>query len=231
LGKGNDAMKNAVKKIPLLGPLAVMVYRKWIRPFPGSANYWQQRYESCGNSGSGSYSELAEFKAEIINSFVRANTIETVIEHGCGDGNQLRLAEYPSYLGFDVSQAAVTRCREIFSNDTTKKFKLSSEYNGEKSQLALSLDVVYHLVENNVFESYMEVLFKSSERFVIIYSSNTNDNQGNEATHVKHRKFSEWIEQNEVGWRLKEYIPNRYPCMSGKGSFADFYIYEKSGQE
>lgn len=224
-------MKNIVRKIPLLGPLAVMLYRKWIRPFPGSANYWQQRYESCGNSGAGSYSELAEFKAEIINSFVRANTIETVIEHGCGDGNQLRLAEYPSYLGFDVSLAAINRCREIFSNDTAKEFKLSSDYAGEKAQLALSLDVVYHLVEDHVFESYMKLLFQSSERFVIIYSSNTSDNRGNKDVHVKHREFSEWVEKNKVRWKLQRHIPNRYPCMNGKGSFADFYVYEKSGQE
>lgn len=35
-----------------------------------SKNYWENRYKSGGNSGAGSYSNLAEFKAEIINEFV-----------------------------------------------------------------------------------------------------------------------------------------------------------------
>ena len=54
-----------------------------------SSKYWENRYKAGGNSGSGSYSNLAIFKAEIINSFVKDNKIESVIEFGCGDGQQL----------------------------------------------------------------------------------------------------------------------------------------------
>ncbi len=34
------------------------------------------------NSGAGSYNELAEFKANVLNDFVRENDIQTVIEYG-----------------------------------------------------------------------------------------------------------------------------------------------------
>lgn len=35
-----------------------------------SRNYWNDRYKNRGNSGSGSYNKLAEFKTEIINNFI-----------------------------------------------------------------------------------------------------------------------------------------------------------------
>ena len=37
------------------------------RRFPGSTDYWVERYQKGGNSGPGSYSELAKFKARVLN--------------------------------------------------------------------------------------------------------------------------------------------------------------------
>ncbi|NQU04581.1 MAG: hypothetical protein HQ568_00700, partial [Calditrichaeota bacterium] len=92
-------MKKIIKKIPVLRSIAMAVNLTFIAPrsFPGSEDYWKQRYKSGGNSGAGSYHKFAEFKADILNSFVRDKQIRTIIEYGCGDGNQLRLSEYPSY--------------------------------------------------------------------------------------------------------------------------------------
>jgi hypothetical protein len=194
--------------------------------FPGSEKYWMQRYDSGENSGLGSYGKLAEFKADIINDFVKNNDILTIIEYGCGDGNQLKLANYPSYIGFDVSPKALALCRNIFQSDNTKSFKLMTEYGGETAQLTLSLDVIYHLVEDDIFYSYMKRLFNSSERYVIIYS--TNYYKEYKKSFVKHRQFSRWIETNKPNWKLVQYLPNKHPNNAdGKeGSNACFYIYE-----
>ena len=127
--------------------------------FPGTEAYWQNRYAAGGNSGSGSYNKLAEFKAEIINGFVNQNKVGMVIEYGCGDGNQLTLAEYESYVGYDVSPKAIEICREKFQHDKKKKFGVINEYRGERAELTLSLDVIYHLVEDDVYHSYMQTLF------------------------------------------------------------------------
>lgn len=215
-----------------MGPFARRIYRIWVslrRPFPGSNNYWIDRYESGGNSGDGSYNELAEFKAEVINDFVSQNEIATVIEYGCGDGNQLRLAKYPLYVGFDISSKAVSLCEQVFHNDDKKVFKQMEDFRGETAELTLSLDVIYHLVEDTVFTNYMNRLFESSKGFVIIYSSNTEENQSGQAAHVRHRNFTVWIEKNKPEWKLLLYIPNRYPFNvdTKTGSFADFYIYGK----
>ena len=76
----------------------------------------------------------------------------------------------------------------------------------------------------------MRALFKAASRDVIIYSSNSDDNERYEGTHVKHWNFTKWIEENVSGWKIQEQIPNRYPYKGDykTGSVADFYIYEKT---
>ena len=228
-------MKQVLKQIPVLGDVARRIYWRLLprrgRPalFPGSAAYWEERYASGGNSGVGSDALFAQFKAETLNAFVAAHHVRTVIDFGCGDGNQLKLAKYPKYLGFDVSSSAISRCREMFKSDPHKSFRLMSEYNGEKADLAISLDVIYHLVEDRIFEHYMQRLFEASNRYVIIYASDTDDNRGFEGTHVRHRNFTAWLQTNLPRWKLVEHVPNRYPYRGDyrTGSFADFFVYQK----
>ncbi len=229
-------MRQIIKNMPFFGLLACRIYRRWVntlRLFEGSESYWENRYKSGRNSGAGSYNQLAEFKADILNTFVFENEIASVIEYGCGDGNQLSLAQYPKYIGFDVSPTAISMCRKRFSNDETKTFKLNEEYDGESAELTISLDVIYHLVEDVIFIDYMNRLFDSSERFVIIYSSDTDKNpKGMVAPHLRHRKFSKWIIDNKTGWKLVKHIPNKYPVNDHNqiGSCADFYIYVRTEQ-
>ena len=104
-------MKSFLKRIARRIPFVHALGRKYSRRvFPGSQPYWERRYARGGDSGAGSYGRLAIFKAEFVNSFVRDHGIRSVIEFGCGDGNQLSLAEYPSYFGLDVSRSAVEAC-------------------------------------------------------------------------------------------------------------------------
>ncbi len=201
------------------------------KSFPGSELYWEARYSEGGNSGAGSYERLAEFKAEVINAFVAEQGITSVIELGCGDGNQLGLARYPEYQGLDVSEAALARCRSRFADDRTKTFQSMDDYGGETADLVLSLDVIYHLVEDAVFERYMARLLAAGLRFAIIYSSDTDEVEYS-GKHVRHRNFSRWVERNAPTWKLIRHVPNRHPAKADPGgSFADFYIYEKSAGE
>jgi hypothetical protein len=224
-------MKNLIKRIPVIGPVAQRVYRQLLnppKPFHGSEDYWIDRYREGGNSGAGSYNRLAEFKAEILNAFVASHSIKDVIEFGCGDGNQLTLAKYPSYLGLDVSPHAVGGCARRFASDPSKSFMLVHDYSGQTAQLALSLDVIYHLTEDEVYDTYMRTLFGAARDYVVIYSSDKDESQDG-VEHVRHRQFSRWVRANAPGWRLLRHIPNRYPYSGDNdtGSLADFYIYER----
>jgi hypothetical protein len=226
-------IKKAVGSVPIVGTALKRVYRSLAsKPglvFQSSHKYWEERYRKGGNSGPGSYNQLAHFKAEVLNQFIRNYGVEKVIEFGCGDGAQLGLAEYPSYIGVDVSPWAVNACKKMYRGDARKTFLLSTEVPLDlKADLALSLDVIYHLVEDETFESYMRKMFQVADRYVVIYSSNCE--QAWSEPHVRHRAFTQCVERNQPEWHLREVIRNKYPYDArdpDNTSFADFFIYER----
>jgi SAM-dependent methyltransferase len=194
-----------------------------------SGSYWEKRYKDGGNSGVGSYDKFAIFKAEFLNEFVLERNVESVIELGCGDGNNLRYFNFKNYIGYDISSTAINFCNEIFKGDKDKHFALFRENIKERAELSMSLDVIYHLIEDEVFENYMNNLFNTSQKFVIIYSSNSLKYNSGTAPHVKHRIFTNWVQNSRTEFKLIEKIENKYPFRGNnrKGSFADFYIYER----
>jgi hypothetical protein len=196
-------MKKQVRTVLATRP-ALSIRR---RLFPGSERYWESRYAKGGNSGTGSYGAEAEWKAEVVNGWVRELGISSVVDWGCGDGNQLGLAEYPRYLGIDRSPTAVRMCIERFATDPTKSF-LSYESGALwdpagwlMADAALSMEVIFHLTEEDVYRAYMQQLFSSAERFVIICS---NDEDGTERGPTeRHWRYSEWISENAGDWHLE----------------------------
>jgi len=224
-------IKNTFFRISGLRNLVRYFYRKInnVPKFTTSSEYWEAKYKSGGNSGPGSYNNLAEYKAYVINNFVRENNVETVIEFGSGDGHQLKYFDFKSYIGFDVSQSAVNKCRNIYKFDSTKRFEVLEAYNKEKADLVLSLDVIFHLIEDATFFDYMEKLFSSSNKYVIIYSSNFDEHENNNvAAHVRHRNFTNWIGQNYPNFKLIDHIPNKYPFNGNikTSSYSDFYVFQ-----
>lgn len=200
--------------------------------FVTSADYWQSRYGRGGTSGPGSYGRLAEFKAGVLNALVAAHAIRHVIELGSGDGSQLALARYPAYLGVDISPIALEACRARFAGDDSKSFLSLDQFRRDRpmADLALSLDVIYHLVEESAFEEHMRDLFGAARRFVAIYSSNS-DQIFSPAPHVRHRKFTDWVDRHAGGWRLVATHRNPYPFSwqdRKNTSPADLYVFEKT---
>ena len=202
--------------------------------FPGSQNYWQRRYLMGGNSGKGSYGKSAKFKSEVINQFVRDNNIGSVTEYGCGDGNQLSYADYPQYMGLDISEQAVKRSSALFPEDSSKSFFLYDpnevEYNKQKfsADLVLSLDVIFHLIEDEVYRKYLQNIFNSAKKYVVIYSSNEEIHGMLHSRHVRHRKVASDIAEWFPSWELKETIKNDDAQSESKGNepSVDFFIFQ-----
>ena len=89
-------------------------------------------------------------------------------------------------------------------------------------ELTISLDVIYHLVEDDVFEEHISSLFGLASRFVIVYS--TNFDRRYEFLHQVDRKFTDYIEKRIEGWRLVDVLTNPY---KGAETQSDFYVYAK----
>ncbi len=226
-----------VTSIPVLGPVAVKVKKAVFgqKKFPGSAEYWESRYATGGNSGAGSYSNLAAHKADVINAFVAEHNLQTVIEFGCGDGNQLLLGAYPHYIGLDISPTIIRKCMAMFADDKTKSFFVYDTRAFRDLQkvfqveLAMSLDVLYHLIEDEIFEKYMHHLFDSASRYVLIYSSNFQRQQDH---HEIDRVFTDWVAKNRPEWEMWKKIDNKFkadPNDPGHSSKADFYFFRLKG--
>ena len=183
---------------------------------------WNERYSTGGNSGSGSYGVLCEYKSEFINKFVNENNISNIIEFGCGDGNQMQFFNVDKYIGIDISEYVINICKEKYKHLENNFFLTYDEYykDSNKYDLSISLDVIYHLVEDVVYEKYMNDLFNSTDKFVIIYSTNWIERYND--SHVYHRKFIEYIDMNLKNAKLIHHEPNKYPSLST----AEFYIYD-----
>jgi hypothetical protein len=228
-------IRAAISAIPVVGEVARTLYRAVVpeeheNAAFSSPNYWEARYRSGGNSGTGSHGRLARFKAEVVNGFVAEYAVRTLAEFGCGDGTQLELSHYPRYTGIDVSEGAIDLCRKKFAHDASKQFLLRSspEAQAITADLALSLDVIYHLVEQNVYEDYMHRLVAAADQFLCIYSSNF-DAPG-EAPHIRHHCFTDWIALHAPTWKLVKQIKNPFPYDPGRPddtTWADFYFWER----
>ncbi|MEU6247502.1 class I SAM-dependent methyltransferase [Glycomyces sp. NPDC047010] len=228
-----------VEEAPAAGPEAAAAPEpKGKKEFPGSAAYWEKRYANGGNSGGGSRGTNAEFKAEVLNKFTAEHGIESVIEFGCGDGEQLSLADYPRYLGFDVSPTQLRRTMERYADDPTKSFAL---YDGDSfadpagfitADMAMSLDVIYHLIEDKVYDLHLKHVFGAARRNVVLFTGDASDPSlaGDFAAHVRIRPVLKDVEERYPEWRLRERIANPRPWSEygADGSIADFFIYERA---
>lgn len=211
-----------------------LAHERGKRHFDGSASYWDARYSAGGTSGPGSAGRLAQFKAEVLNQFILDASVRTAIEFGCGDGSQLAKIAYPSYIGLDVSPKALALCKEAHGQDPTKQFFL---YPAEDvtpgrtpfvADVALSIDVIFHLTEDEVYERYMADLFSATNKWVVLYTSDSDNFREHPGhPHVRHRPVRRDIAQRFPDWRLERVIENRYPWTGDPdvSSWSDFFFY------
>jgi SAM-dependent methyltransferase len=193
-----------------------------------SAEYWDARYRAGGTSGAGSYGRLAEYKAAVINGVIALNGIAHVADFGCGDGNLLSLLRPAAYTGLDVSDTALARCRQRFPQHVFLPFAQAEGL--RPADLCLSMDVIFHLIEQDVFAAYMDALFAHGTWLVLIYASNMD--RGWPAPHVRHRRFTDHVAARFPDWRLCAHLPNPYPfdpAHPDETSFADFFVYARTG--
>lgn len=184
-----------------------------------SREYWKRRYELGGDSGHGSRGDYLEYKATYINDLIKRLGVRTYLDLGFGDGRLANLIRVPEYLGLDVSPLLVKKQREQ-SHSGDKRFELLENFDASlRFDLAASIDVVYHLVEDSVYFDHLGTLFGAASKHVIIFSS---DFQGFGATHVRHRNFSNDVERMFPDWEIVQFDDS-----NPTDSFARFALFSK----
>jgi len=195
-----------------------------------SVEYWRKRYATGGNSGAGSYGALADFKAASLNHFIESNDIESGIEYGSGDGNQLSLLKIKRYVGVDLSPDVIANLRNKFAGDASKTFV---EYDPDTyivdastiADIALSMDVILHLTEDFRYEAYMRNLVASAKKYIGIFNTATEKQLEKMAAHNRYRDHRIWLKANAS--EFTEVEVNLTPPELGYPEATGFYFYAK----
>jgi SAM-dependent methyltransferase len=191
--------------------------------------YWDNRYATGGNSGSGSRGELAMYKAEVINMLIEDNNIESMLDLGCGDGYQLQFYCVNSYYGFDISPVSILICKELEDPDNGVRFGVYNVDPLPTVDMAISMDVLFHITDMDALKYYLEDLFDHALKMVVIYAYDYDSSDKDRfSPHYKPVKFTSIIKEQHPDWMLSQHIENKFPVKefgTAKGSYSDFYIY------
>lgn len=184
------------------------------------AAYWNQRYLQGRTSGEGSEGDRAIVKAKYINELIYDKGIYTIADWGAGDGHVLSMVTLETdYLGIDISRVAIDRLRREWHGVPRRKFLTLDEARGVEIDvdLAMSLDVIFHCIDQPTYEEHLRRLFGSSHRFVLIHS--LDKDRGRTARHVRWRHFTPDVARIAPEWVLME--------QTAGPSEIGFYLYRK----
>lgn len=196
--------------------------------YDNSKNYWNRRYFYGGNSGKGSYGDEASYKAQILNQIVKNYKIKSLVEFGCGDGNNARLYKVKKYYGFDISADAIKSCRKLFASNAEFEFfvindefetglNIVNESTKFQNNLCISFDVIFHLVEDVFYNEYLDNLEKVNSKFLLVYSSDFNQNTNQ--PHVLHRNYS--VDLEDRNWKIVQKF-------GGKTNLKGFILFQRT---
>ena len=132
--------------------------------------------------------------------------------------------QYGEFADFQELQSSTRRTRTFFlyRAETCHRFLLAVL----RGDPALA---IYHLVEDEVFETYMRDLFRAAPRCVAVYSTDADVTHIGQAPHVRHRCFSASIARQIPGWRMVEWIENNLSvdALDGAELLPDFHFFAR----
>lgn len=179
--------------------------KKFIKPNA----YWEQRYRDGRDSGEGSQGENAVRKADLVNDAIEKFNVKSLVDFGTGDGNVLEhITTDVTYLGVDITPTAL---KKLVTEHLSRFFiydPLTSTNDDQnplfylRADMSLSMDVIFHLVEDSYYHHYLDNLFRTARKVVLIWG--TDYDGGITARHVRRRNFTADIAQKHPEWTLIE---------------------------
>ncbi len=115
---------------------------------------WDRESDMKGTSGSGSSPERAKEYIEFLRDFLKTNSIQSVVDLGCGDWQISRLIDWNGidYLGVDVVTSIIKKNTEQFSASNIHFLQADGiEEPLPHAELLICKDVLQHLPYKDIF--------------------------------------------------------------------------------
>jgi trans-aconitate methyltransferase len=189
-----------------------------VRTWDGVLDYWRNRHRRRRGTwqavGSGSVGHLAEWKVDLVNTLVCENGARSLLDLGCGDGRVSEGFEVETYLGLDPSPVAVAEARKRVGDRTgwsVQEYEPAAIMGQTPpADVSVSLDVVFHLIDDRLYFAYLTHLFHCTRMAVGIYSTNWD---GPAHAHMRHRNVEQDVADWFPGWYLDESVAPPWPTM------------------
>lgn len=135
-------------------------------------NYWENRYKNGGNSGKGSRSVHKEYKWNVLDRHV--GNIDDIIDVGCGDLAFMDGKSVLNYIGIDISKTIIDINKKKYPNWKFINASSDEYIEGIDSSLVLCHDILFHILDDDVFINTLHNLTKYSNKYISIYNWHKN---------------------------------------------------------
>lgn len=141
------------------------------RPSTGVA-YWDSRWRD-GPPCPGSNGDTAASKAAWLNAAVQDLDVRSIVDWGCGDGGQAALVNVGMYVGIEVAPSAWEAASVALATRDNCCVVLAppGQQITVRADMAVSMDVVFHLTDDREYEEWIARVFGSASRFVAVYGT------------------------------------------------------------
>ncbi len=133
----------------------------------GSVGYWEGRYASGGESGSGSIGRIRDWKWKVIRAYV--GHPDEVLDVGCGDLSFWEGRECASYLGIDIAPSVLAEDR---GRRPTWAFVATSAAVPlrVRRRIVLCLDLLFHILSDSEYYSILDNLCMYTAEWLFIFT-------------------------------------------------------------
>ncbi len=203
-------------------------------------DFWNQRHEKLGlySGGDKGISDFENFEfyihrlsiiLKLISKYNVGKRPLDILDAGCGKGffsNGLFSSGY-IVTGIDSSLSAISFCKENYPKIFFKQDNLDNFILNKAFDVVVCIDVMFHIVEDNLWENSVKNLayhVKNNSIIIISDFADATDNEneiGSKVKYIKYRNKKKYITILErFGFLLQEVIP--YNILSNKNSFMIF---------
>ena len=152
--------------------------------------YWDRRYLSGGNSGSGSVGKQRDWCWSQIGDISN----KEVLDIGCGDLSFWEGRDCLKYTGVDLSEIIINKNKEKRPNwnfihaDASK----SQNLNG---QVVFCLNLLYHILDDSVYQDILKNLEKWTKEklFIFTWRENPFNGKTTDGWYQSYRPFMEYV--------------------------------------